>query len=259
MKLSIITISFNPGLSLERTIHSVLSQNYPDMEWIVVDGGSTDGALEFYEKIRKHIFKFVSEPDKGIADAMNKGLRLASGDAVIYMNAGDEFANGKVLEKIVAQWHAESYDWATGDGLVFDKDGNFLYERPVSNETSEGLVRNGCRIMHAATVVKRSTLIEVGGFSTEFKSSMDYELWLRLISNRIFPQLLSFSVAKFYLGGVSGNLLRRYSEERHARKLHGASRLSLEIKLAAITMLKQIASPMRRFRVTYLLKEWLKL
>jgi len=259
MKLSIITISLNPGVSIERTIKSVLSQSYPDIEWIVVDGGSKDGTLEAFLNVRYQIAVFVSEPDNGIADAMNKGLRMASGDAIIYLNAGDEFANSETLEKLVADWDVERFQWATAGGLFFDNDGNFLYERSISSETIEGLIKSGCRILHAATIVKRNTLIEVGGYSPEFNSSMDYELWLRLICNRIFPQILSFPVAKFYLGGISGDLLLRYREDRRARKLHGISRFPLEYKLGAIALLKQLVSPMRGIRITYLLKEWLKI
>ncbi len=259
MKISVVTISLNPGLSLNRTINSILSQNYPNIEWVVVDGGSTDGTLETYKKLLMHIDKFVYEDDEGIADAMNKGLLMASGDAVIYMNAGDEFADSNILKKITENWDIEKYQWATGGGRVYDSEGRFLYERSNQNEFCEDLVNRGCRILHAATIVKRSTLIAFKGFSCQFKSSMDYELWLRLIHNGTIPQLLTFPVSNFYLGGVSGNVLRRYREDYEARKLYGYSKWILECELFLIAALKHFLKPFNRFRSLYLLKEWLKI
>jgi glycosyltransferase len=255
MKLSIITISLNPGASLERTINSICSQVYADIEWIIVDGGSTDGTLEVYESIRSSLTKFVSEPDRGIADAMNKGLRMAGGDAVLYMNAGDEFANIEAVKNIIANWDFDSYDWATGGGFFHNEDGVLLYERSVENETGESLVAGGCRILHSATIIKRNVLIGAGGFSDEFRSSMDYELWLRLICNNILPQILPFPIARFYLGGLSGDLLKRYREDLKARRLHGVSKVSLELKFALIALLKKILKPIGYLRIIYFLKE----
>lgn len=259
MKISIITISFNPGITLERTINSVISQSYTDIEWIIVDGGSNDGSLEAYKKVQKYIDIIVSEPDKGIADAMNKGLNIASGEAIIYLNAGDEFANADVIKKIVENWDTKKYQWATGGGRFYDEAGSFLYERLMQDEKSQNLVNKGCRILHAATILKRETLINAGGFSLKYRSSMDYELWLRLIYSDIFPQILLFPVVKFYLGGMSSNILQRYSEDRKARRLHGASKLPLEIRLYLISVFKQILRPVCKVNGIYVLKEWLKI
>lgn len=255
MKLSIITISLNPGASIERTINSICSQVYADIEWIVVDGGSTDGTLKVYESIRSNFTKFVSEPDRGIADAMNKGLKMASGDAVLYMNAGDEFVDAEVVKNIIANWDFDSYEWATGGGFFHNEEGGFLYERSLANDSSESLVAGGCRILHAATIMKRSTLIGAGGFSDEFRSSIDYELWLRLICSNVLPQILPFPIARFYLGGISGDLLKRYREDLKARRLHGASKVSLELKFALIALLKKVLKPIGYLRIIYFLKE----
>ena len=98
MKLSIITINYNNARGLERTIKSVICQTFTNYEYIIVDGGSTDGSLEVINKYADHISKWVSEPDEGIYNAMNKGTRMASGEYFNYMNSGDCFCDAHVLE-----------------------------------------------------------------------------------------------------------------------------------------------------------------
>lgn len=259
MKISVVTIGLNPGLALGRTIQSVATQTYGDIQWIVVDGGSTDGSLESYQRVADQISNLITEPDSGIADAMNKGLEIATGDAVIYMNAGDAFASEKAIEMIVSTWDTTNYQWATGDTLFCSEHGQLLYTRRKRVSQREALVQNGCRIQHTSTIILRKTLIEEGGFDTSFRIAMDYELWLRLIGKGIHPQILSFPVGKFYIGGTSSQLLSRYAEDRRARKLHGIGNPWLEAKLAVIACVKKVFSPTRRFRVAYLVKEWLRL
>ena len=99
-RVSVITVTYNCKEKLEGTITSILSQTYRNSEFIVVDGNSTDGTLQVIDRYRSHISKFLSEPDNGIYDAMNKAIDLASGDWIIFMNAGDEFASNDVLERI---------------------------------------------------------------------------------------------------------------------------------------------------------------
>jgi glycosyltransferase involved in cell wall biosynthesis len=258
MKVSVVTIGLNPGLALERTIQSIVNQTYRNSEWIVIDGASNDKSLEMYQRVTEKIYRLISGPDAGIADAMNKGLAVATGDAVIYMNAGDAFATAGAIDAIVQAWDPGTYQWATGDTLFCSEQGQLLYTRRDRVTRPEALVDRGCRIQHPSTIVLRKTLLKEGGFDTEFRIAMDYELWLRLISRRIYPQTLGFPVSKFYLGGTSRHLLNRYSEDRRARKLHGISNPVLETELAAIACVKHILAPLRHFRLAYLLKEWLR-
>lgn len=258
MKISVITIGFNPGSALRRTIQSVVNQTYRDIQWIVVDGGSTDGSIEMYRQVVRKISRLISEPDSGIADAMNKGLAMATGDAVIYLNAGDAFATEDAIEAIVRTWDAASYQWATGDTLFCSENGKHLFTRQERPAKPEALVDKGCRIQHASTIVLRKTLIEERGFDTRFRIAMDYELWLRLISRGVYPQLLGFPVAKFYLGGTSSQLITRNAEDRRARRSHGIGSPLLEAELAVIACVKWLLLPLRRFRTAYLVKEWLR-
>ena len=107
MKLSIITINFNNKAGLERTITSVFQQDFKDFEFIVIDGGSTDGGKELIESNKQHFSYLVSEADKGIYNAMNKGIAKAKGEYVFFLNSGDEFVNSKALQSIVQSLSGE--------------------------------------------------------------------------------------------------------------------------------------------------------
>jgi glycosyltransferase involved in cell wall biosynthesis len=260
-QVSVITISLNPGATLERTIRSITEQDYPRIEWVVIDGGSTDGSLEVYQRYAKHISVMISEKDKGISDAMNKGLANSSGDAMILLNAGDEFHSADTISRIMDTWDNEKYAWFTGGGEFYSEDGKFLYCRlfnpaiPVIE-----LVANGCKIIHPSTMVSRPLFKKFGGFDLSYKSSMDYELWLRYLANGYEPQLGSFPVSKFYLGGTSGNAIKRYNEDRMARAVHGFLNSSvLERRLLVVAYAKQALAPVKKWGVVFKIKEFLKL
>ena len=125
-KLSIITITYQAEKYLERTIQSVLNQGHQDaIEYIVIDGASKDATLAIIEKYTNQIDQFVSEPDKGIYDAMNKGLQRASGDYVIFMNAGDRFADEKTVGQLISAMESNP-DVIVGDAMFVDEAGKTL-------------------------------------------------------------------------------------------------------------------------------------
>ena len=116
-KITIITICYNAEACIERTILSVINQTYPNIEYIIIDGNSTDNTLQIVEKYKDKITKIISEPDKGIYDAMNKGLRITTGDWVNFMNAGDSFYSNDVLGKVFCQdYSGISVIW--GDAML---------------------------------------------------------------------------------------------------------------------------------------------
>lgn len=260
MNVSVITVSLNPGPALNRTVTSVLAQTYPRLEWIVVDGGSSDGSLEVFRDHADSISVLISEPDNGIADAMNKGLAVATGTAILFMHAGDTFDNRNSLSELVGAWDRDGYEWATAGAAVLSERGELLYQRDVSTLPSRHLALESNRICHPSTIVKRSLFERFGGFDTSFRSSMDYELWLRFISDGIFPQQLSLVVAKFYVGGTSANNRRRYEEDLRARRMHGLQNPSLaEWRLRMMAELKHHFGSLRRYPLAYRLKEMLRL
>jgi glycosyltransferase involved in cell wall biosynthesis len=119
MKVSIVTICLNSEKTIEDTIRSVVSQTYPEIEYVVVDGGSKDGTLDIIDKYQKRIDKFVSEPDKGMYDAMNKGLNVASGEIIGFLNSDDLYASADVIDKIVSTIKEKGVKICWGDIVYF--------------------------------------------------------------------------------------------------------------------------------------------
>ena len=120
--ISIVTVSYNAVLTIEQTILSVINQTYPNVEYIIIDGGSTDGTVDIIKKYANKIAYWVSEPDKGIYDAMNKGGLKATGDFIQFLNAGDWFENEHVIEKIFKDWY-KRVDVIYGDMIIRRSDG----------------------------------------------------------------------------------------------------------------------------------------
>ena len=132
-KFSIITVTYNAGAVLEDTIQSVITQTYKNVEYIIVDGGSKDRTLQIIEQYKEHIHTVISEPDKGLYDAMNKGIALASGDYLCFLNAGDCFHEDDTLQQMVHSIHGSVLpDVIYGETAIVDKDRHFLHMRRLS-------------------------------------------------------------------------------------------------------------------------------
>ena len=132
-RFSIITVTYNAGKVLEDTIQSIVTQTYKNIEYIIVDGASTDNTLQIVEKYGHHIHKVVSEPDKGLYDAMNKGMKLATGDYLCFLNAGDSFHEDDTLQLMVHSITGnELPDILYGETAIVDAAGHFLHMRRLS-------------------------------------------------------------------------------------------------------------------------------
>lgn len=131
-KISIITVCFNAGNALEKTIKSVISQSYPNLEYIIIDGKSTDNSLEIINKYSQYISIIISEPDSGLYDAMNKGLNLATGEYVNFMNAGDIFYNNEVTSNLIKEANLD-YDVIYGDAIAINQNGQEHFESGGNN------------------------------------------------------------------------------------------------------------------------------
>jgi len=119
MKISIVTVSYNAEETLARTLESVASQTYPNVEHILVDGGSTDTSMLIAEKVGKHLTVSLSEPDRGIYDAMNKGLALATGDVITFLNADDYYDSDDIVMQVAERINAQQLDFLTGNVAYF--------------------------------------------------------------------------------------------------------------------------------------------
>ncbi|MRR06374.1 MAG: glycosyltransferase [Deltaproteobacteria bacterium] len=182
MKISIITITLNSRKYLEETITSVLSQDHQNLEYIFVDGGSTDGTLEIIKKYAENDprIRWSSESDRGISDAMNKGVAMATGDVIAHLHSDDSYPDTGILSFVADQFSSRPDAlWLTGGEQIVDDTGKILREIPVRNYSYRKLIRSNF-ILHAATFVRRTAFLEAGSFSVSRKYAMDYDLWLRL-------------------------------------------------------------------------------
>lgn len=209
--LSVITIVYNNVKDIERTILSVLNQDYPHIEYIIVDGLSNDGTLDVIKRYEKRIAKLISEKDEGIYDAMNKGLAVATGDYVIFMNSGDEFYDkGTVAAVFAAEPDADIY---YGETEMMDREGNNLGQRrhkAPEQFTWRGF-NLGMSISHQAIYIKR-TLAEP--YDRRYKLSADIDWIIRAAKKAKKIVNLHRYVAKYLVGGMSKTKHRQSLMER---------------------------------------------
>jgi len=210
-KLSVITIVYNNAADIERTMLSVLNQTYPNIEYIIVDGPSTDGTLEIIKKYSGKISKLISEKDAGIYDAMNKGLAVATGDYVLFMNSGDEFYSGDTVAKVFAI--AEGADIYYGETEMMDASGQSLGQR--RHKAPENFTwlsfKYGMSVSHQAIYVKR-TLAEP--FDRNYHLSADID-WILNAAKKAKKIVNTHQyVAKYLVGGMSKKRHRQSLRER---------------------------------------------
>lgn len=227
MKVSIITITFNSEPTLEQTILSVINQSHKDIEYIIVDGKSTDGTLLIVNKYKNRISKILSEKDEGLYDALNKGISLATGDIIGILHSDDFYVDSLVIEKYVALFQKSSCDAAYSDLFYVDKtDTDKIVRKWKSGNYSENSFINGWMPPHPTFFVKKKLYDKLGTFNTSFKTSADYELMLRFIhKSKIKTSYLPEYTVKMRVGGVSNvsfkNRVFANTEDRNAWKVNG--------------------------------------
>ena len=180
-KFSIITVTYNAEKVLEDTIQSVISQTYHHVEYILVDGASKDGTLSIIDRYRDRITRIVSEPDKGLYDAMNKGIRLATGDYLCFLNAGDSFHEDDTLQQMVHTLPgSELPDVMYGETALVDKEGHFVRMRRLSapKMLTWKSFRQGMLVCHQAFFAKR-TLVEP--YNLKYRFSADFDWCIRIM------------------------------------------------------------------------------
>lgn len=200
-KISIITINYNNEIGLSKTIQSVIGQSYPNIEYIVIDGGSGDGSKGVLTRFEQQITYMVSEPDLGIYNAMNKGIKVSTGDYLLFLNSGDNFDNDRVIEDAVDYGLTEDLvygnitnvngeemtDWIATDHLTFQT----FYEHTIP---------------HPATFIKKSLFNMIGLYSEEYKIVSDWEFFLLATCKyNCSYKHINLRIAQFYLDGISGD------------------------------------------------------
>jgi len=217
LKISLITISFNNALDIRPTIESVISQSYQNIEYIIVDGGSQDDTLTVIQEYKSKISRLISEPDKNLYDAINKGLKLATGNIVGLIHAGDTLFSSEVVKKIANHFDNNDIDIMYGHSIIVDKD-NAPFRVNKSPEFSRNLIRRGWMPSHQSIYLKRILLEQYGYYDLSLHPYSDYEFFLRYFYfNKLKIKRLDEFILRFSKGGIS---TKNYMNNLRAQELH---------------------------------------
>ena len=209
MKVSIITVCFNSESTIENTIKSVLNQNYHDIEYIIVDGNSNDNTLKIIDKYGNKISKYISEDDLGIYDAMNKGLKISSGEIVGVLNSDDVFVDTNIISRIVSEFILNSQlDFVYGDVSFVDKS-NYIIRKYSSSKWSDKKLSYGYMPAHPTFYCKKKLFHHFGFFRTDFKIAADFELITRFCtSTKLKYSYIPDVLVCMSIGGISTKGIR---------------------------------------------------
>jgi glycosyltransferase involved in cell wall biosynthesis len=195
--ISIITVVYNGAKTIEQTIQSVIQQPYQNKEYIIIDGGSNDGTVDLIKKYESYLSYWVSEPDKGIFDAMNKGIGLAKGELIGIINANDWY------EKNIFTQIAEQYLKTGSNQIIHGLIRNFLDEEFYSMVGNSIRILRYNMIQHPTCFIPRMLYQTYGKYNQEYKFTADYDLILRFVNNGIKFSFIEIPIVNFRLGGVS--------------------------------------------------------
>ena len=212
-KISIITVVYNSEKYIRRTIESIVGQDYPAIEYIIIDGKSKDTTMQIVNEYRDRIAVVVSEPDKGLYDAMNKGLRLATGSYVLYINSGDALSSPTLLSDIFNNVPADS-DVIYGDTQITDEDGNILHNRrhrPPEQLTWRDYKR-GMLVCHQSFIAKRTLCNE---YDTQYRYAADFDWCLNILLKSRVVTNYGKDISLFMDGGQTKRTIVPGLKERY--------------------------------------------
>ncbi|WP_421940900.1 glycosyltransferase family 2 protein [Pedobacter sp.] len=217
MKISIITVVYNGEKYLQDCIESVITQNYPEIEYIVIDGKSTDGTLAIIQQYRGHIQHFVSEKDKGLYDALNKGIALATGAVVGILNADDRLADNSIIAQVVNAFKAsENTEGVYGDLNYIHPDNGEIIRKWRSKQANWLDIEKGWMPAHPTLYIKRNLFNLYGNYALDMGSAADYDLILRFFhSHKLKAVHLPVLMVEMRVGGLSN---RSFSARLYAFK-----------------------------------------
>jgi glycosyltransferase len=245
LKVSIITVCYCSATTIADTLKSIVAQSHPDVEHIIIDGGSTDDTMKIVDQF-PHVTKKISEKDQGIYHAMNKGIDMSTGDVVGILNADDFYAHKDILQKVAILFEDESIDAVYGDLVFVDQhDITRVTRRWTSGSYNIDQFYKGWMPPHPTFFVRRAVYEQFGKFNTSLSSAADYELMLRfLLKHKIKPAYLNEVMIKMRQGGKStGSLKNRivaHMEDRKAWKVN-------QLKPAFFTLILKPLSKIKQF------------
>jgi glycosyltransferase involved in cell wall biosynthesis len=246
MKISVITACYNSAETIGDTLRSVISQDYPDVEYIIIDGASKDNTLEIVNAFRDKIAKVVSEKDNGIYFALNKGISLATGDVVALLHADDVYADSTVLSRVMKRFAETGAGCVYGDLHYVDRaDTSRVIRNWRSGQYRDGIFRKGWMPPHPSFFLKKAHYDQFGLFDTSFRTAADYELMLRMVGrHKISIAYLPEVLVKMRVGGMSNvslrNRIRANREDRRAWAVNG-------LKPGMLTLIRKPLSKLIQF------------
>lgn len=227
MKVSVITAVFNRAETIEEAVRSIQRQCNVNIEHIVVDGASTDGTVEILERLSDDRTVLISEPDRGIYDALSKGLAMATGEVVGFMHSDDTFAHNHVLERVVALFHSTNAEAVFGDLDYVSRDNPHRVIRHwKAGEFTKAKLRRGWMPPHPTLYLRRGVIEQLGSFDTSYRIASDYDAILRYFGRgNVRPAYLPEVLVKMRMGGESNQsirkLIRKSIEDYRALRSNG--------------------------------------
>jgi glycosyltransferase involved in cell wall biosynthesis len=210
-KISIITVSYNSATTIVDTLISVSDQTYDNIEHIIIDGGSTDNTKAIIAQHSNDKLIFISEPDQGIYDAMNKGINLATGDIVSVLNSDDVYANNNVISIVMEKFNSSLHLVFGNVDFVKREDTSFVTRKQSLKHFRPWMVQFGWNLAHPATFMTRSLANKVGRYNTKYHIAADYDYFVRVFSNQEHMwQHLDQTLVKIREGGISTNGMKSY-------------------------------------------------
>ncbi len=210
-KVSIITVCFNSEKTIRETIESVINQTYSNIEYVIIDGSSTDNTLNIINEYKNKISKIISEKDLGIYFAMNKGILHSTGDIIGFLNSDDIFSSNNIIEEILANFNMKNIDIVYGDLIYVKKeDPKTAIRYWLSSKYDKNSLLKGWMPAHPTFYVKKDLYNKYGSFNTKYKISADYDLMIRFLKNSTPCHVLYIPKILIYMrtGGESNRSLQ---------------------------------------------------
>lgn len=252
MKISIITSCFNREKTIAQAIESVLSQDYPNIEYIVVDGASKDNTLAIINRYRERISHIISEPDNGMYEGINKGIRAATGDIIGLLHSDDFLFSTNTISRIVKRFEETQADFIYGNGLFVDSDNtDKIIRNWMGGKYSKWKVRHGWLPLHPTCYIRKSCMDKWGLYDESYKIAADSDFLFRyLYEADLKVEYLNEYIVRMRMGGLSTDSKRRkmmWEEDIRMYKSHGMPPTLTKLEKMAWKVPQFISAKLKRF------------